>query len=127
MFSPDDILSTLRLPEDWELIRQDLVFEKDGDTDSPPRRFSIVLSIPEDVITIIIYLGSKADEDALQAGWELVRRNTLLEHTVALVVHPSGKRKQFVWYCPESNATCMINFSHDADTVWGVLSKMRCH
>jgi hypothetical protein len=123
MITPDSMMANIHLPEGWEIINQGTERFR-GRT---PRVY-IVVATPTDVITIVAYLNCKAEDCTIEVGWKIIEEALKLQdHTVTLVEHPQGGRLQYIWYCPRSNATFMINFSTDVNLVWNVLSKLQCH
>lgn len=123
MIAPEFIIENLRLPSTWEFVKQGVEKDDDGE----PNRIYIVLSTPTDVISILVYLNLKADDSSIKVGWKLNNKFEHRGHEISLLEHPCGARRQYIWYCPNTNATFMINFTLEPDSVWEVCSKIRCH
>jgi hypothetical protein len=123
MLTPEYIIQRIKLPATWEIIRDGA----DKNINGKIQKIYIVLSTPDDVITILAYLNCKADECSIEVGWKLKRSIELHGHKVILTEHPGGGRSQYIWYCAQSNATFMINFSKDLAGVWKILRKIKCH
>lgn len=123
MLTPKYILNKVSFPPDWELLREGL--EEKNRTKT--KRIYFVLTTPDDVVTIIVFLNIKAENCSVDAGWKVKKTTQLDEHKVILAEHPGGGRKQYIWHCPKSKATFMINFSSDPDKIWRIFSRIQCH
>ena len=119
----DLYLKKENLPDDWEVIKEG------GDELGVHNQIKTyyVIQIPDDVLTIMIYENIKADKSSIEAGWEKVGKKMLHGHRALLVRHPSGSRSQYIWYCPTSNLTCMVNFTKSAEQIGPFLKKISCH
>jgi len=123
VLTPKYILNKVSLPTDWELVTKGLEKQNRKTT----KRIYFTITTPDDIITIIVFLNLKAENCSVDAGWELKKTTQLDEHKVILTEHPEGGRKQYIWYCPKSDATFLINFSETPIIVWKVLNKIQCH
>ena len=123
VLTPKYILDKVSLPTDWELVSKG----QEEQNRKTTKRIYFVINSPDDIISIIVFLNLKAENCSMDAGWELKKTTYLGKHKVILTEHPGGDRKQYIWYCPKSEATFMINFSSEPDKIWRIFSKIQCH
>jgi len=123
MLTPEDITNLLDLPDEWEILRQGV--EKNNQDNV--KKIYIAISTPDDVITILVFPGYKADECSIEVGWKKIKQLEHHGHTVTLAAHPGGERSHYIWYCPKNNATFMINFSCDLEIIQPILNSIKCH
>ena len=123
MLTPDYIINNIKFPTKWKILKKGVEKEVYKKT----QRIYILISTPKDIISILGFLKLKFENSSLAVGWKLKKYEKLLGHKVMLMKQPGDGRSQYIWYCPISDATFMINFSLNPVLMWKIIKNLRCH